>query len=190
MQSSYKYLIGFLILAAVQIFVPANMISQSEQILTEGIAFKFRTAPIDPTDPFRGKYVVLSFEQNTYDITEDEYDQWKAGTSVYVEIENDADGFASIANIHPQDPGIANVVRAKIDYVYQDKLFINYPFTRFYMDEFKAKPAEDLHREIQADSLQESYAVVFVDYGKAALADVQIDGVSIKDLVKPENEYE
>ena len=85
---------AFILLVLVQLFVPANMIIEQEAILKKGIAYKFKTAPIDPYDPFRGKYVWLSYEDNWVEI--DTADGWNYFDKVYVEIENDMDGFAKI----------------------------------------------------------------------------------------------
>ncbi|HUR30287.1 MAG TPA: GDYXXLXY domain-containing protein, partial [Saprospiraceae bacterium] len=54
--------IAFAIMVLVQLYVPASMIMESEKVLKEGKEFKFKTAPVDPTDPFRGKYVELNFD--------------------------------------------------------------------------------------------------------------------------------
>ncbi len=35
-----------------QLYVPASMIFRNERVIREGTAFKFKTAPIDPNDPF------------------------------------------------------------------------------------------------------------------------------------------
>ena len=45
----------FILVALVQLFVPAKMILDREDILDMGKEYKFKTEPIDPNDPFRGK---------------------------------------------------------------------------------------------------------------------------------------
>lgn len=52
-------LAGVMVLA--QWIVPWWTIHRNEHVLREGEPFLFRTAPIDPHDPFRGEYVTLSF---------------------------------------------------------------------------------------------------------------------------------
>lgn len=51
------------VLAAAQLAVPASMIVQRETVLTQGRVYKFKTAPVDPVDAFRGRYVALRFEE-------------------------------------------------------------------------------------------------------------------------------
>ena len=53
-----KLLIGcFALVAVAQLTVPAWMIVSHERTLLTGKVFKFRTAPVDPYDAFRGRYV-------------------------------------------------------------------------------------------------------------------------------------
>ena len=54
---------AFILMVLAQLYVPASMIFQKERVITQGTAYKFRTAPIDPNDPFRGKYITLSFNE-------------------------------------------------------------------------------------------------------------------------------
>jgi uncharacterized membrane-anchored protein len=57
-------ILAFALMVVAQFYVPISMITESEDILSEGTPYKFRTAPIDPNDPFRGKYITLSFKEN------------------------------------------------------------------------------------------------------------------------------
>ena len=41
---------------------PLSMIFRSERVLSGGQAFKFKTAPVDPVDAFRGRYIALNFD--------------------------------------------------------------------------------------------------------------------------------
>lgn len=43
----------FILVAVMQLYVPGKMIFDNEDILETGIEYKFKTAPIDPSDPFR-----------------------------------------------------------------------------------------------------------------------------------------
>ena len=64
MKTIHIFLI-FLAVVLVQLVVPAKMIFDKEVILKTGTIYKFKTQPIDPSDPFRGKYVTLNYELNT-----------------------------------------------------------------------------------------------------------------------------
>ncbi|MGH8446703.1 MAG: GDYXXLXY domain-containing protein, partial [Solimonas sp.] len=55
--------LGLLALACLlQWAVPATLAVQSEMTLRSGARYYFRTAPVDPADAFRGRYVALNFE--------------------------------------------------------------------------------------------------------------------------------
>jgi len=54
MTSRNKQILIFALVALAQLYVPAKMVWNQESILEEGTEYKFKTAPVDPNDPFRG----------------------------------------------------------------------------------------------------------------------------------------
>jgi len=178
-------LIGFFLVACIQLYVPAKMIYNQENVLKTGKQFKFKAAPIDPNDPFRGKYITLRFEANTFTIKNT--NEWTQGQKVFVMIQPDSNGYAKVQSVLNESPGNnPDYVKANIGYVDEinSTLFINYPFDRFYMEESKAQPAEDLYRKSIIDSTQVAYALVHVKNGEAVIKNVMINGKSIADLIK------
>ena len=178
--------IGFLLIAIVQLYVPAKMIYDQEVVLLNGNEYKFKAAPIDPNDPFRGKYITLRFEANTY--TVQNINEWAINEEVFVQIQNDTTGFAQIKNVSKKRPdNDPDYIKAKIAFLIEDgkvNMRIEYPFDRFYMEETKAQAAEDMYRESIVDSTQVAYALVNIRNGEAVIRDVLINGTSISDLVK------
>jgi uncharacterized membrane-anchored protein len=186
MKTKYILLLAFLLVATAQLYVPTSMILEQEDVLTSGKTFKFRTQPVDPNDPMRGKYITLWFDDITFIFPDSVY--FYHNQDVYVQIYEDEDGFAKIKDVLNDQPEDGmDYVRASIDYpnYYNDStnLTIRYPFDRFYMEEYKAPIAEEIYVESQRDSLKTSWAVVKVKNGEAALEDVMIDGASIVDIV-------
>lgn len=179
----------FIIVAIVQLFVPAKMIMDREEILKSGKEFKFVTAPIDPSDPFRGKYISLNYKANRIQI--DSSKNWHRGENIFAILENDSNGFAEIKSVTKQLPGIGvNFLKVKVSYSTSnddiDELIIQYPFDRYYMKESKAFRAELTYRQSLLDSNLITYASVFVKNGEAVLKDVLINGVSIQKIVEEE----
>ncbi len=172
----------FILVCFVQLVIPSKMIVDQENILVTGHEYKFRTAPIDPYDPFRGKYITLSFDANTYIAPLDSV--WATNEEIYVVLGTDSSGFAIINSVSKVRPvGEADYVLAKVRYAYDKEITIDYPFNRFYMEESKAANAEKEYRSANfSDSEKEAYAVVSVMKGESALKDVMIDGVSLKVL--------
>lgn len=168
-----------------QWFVPLNMIMQQETILKEGTTFKFKTEPIDPNDPFRGKFVVLNYIADRVEVTDGQ--QWFHGEPVFAKIREGADGFAEVAGLEKVAPiNNSNYVKAEIGGVYgENPTIVNliYPFERFYMEETKAPKAEVMFRDLWRDSTTNVYGLVVINEGRAALEDVLVDGVSIRDAV-------
>jgi hypothetical protein len=57
---------------------------------------------------------------------------------------------------------------------------VSFPFNRFYMEEFKAGPAERTFRELQGKKGIKTWAEVRIFEGEAVLTDVKIQGKSLK----------
>ncbi|MEM1123086.1 MAG: GDYXXLXY domain-containing protein [Bacteroidota bacterium] len=180
---------SILLLAAtflLQWWIPLNMIFQQETILKEGTAFKFQTEPIDPNDPFRGKYITLNYVIDRVEVTNGK--SWVSGEPVFVQIEEDAKGFAKVKSLEKVTPtNDANYVKATIRGVYGGNptmVNLQYPFERFYMEESKAPKAEALFRDLWRDSTTQVYGLVIIKDGRAALEDVLVDEISIREAVE------
>ncbi|MFO7259463.1 MAG: GDYXXLXY domain-containing protein, partial [Bacteroidota bacterium] len=145
---------------------------------------------IDPTDPFRGKYITLSYDENSIEISDAE--NWVSGESIYVALGTDKEGIArieSVSRARPTDG--ADFIEAQVWYVSESdprRLMIDYPFDRYYMEESKAQEAEDTHRRAQRDTTRITYALVSVKNGDAVVKDILIDGISISEIVKANRE--
>ncbi len=191
MNSKKLVLPVFILVALVQLFVPAKMIFDTEKVLKTGKEYKFKIAPIDPNDPFRGKYITLRFEENMIKVQNGE--DWISGETIYVLIATDKNGFVKIKSISKDEPTTEgnDFFKAKVRYVSSNgsnKLIIDYPFDRYYMEESKAYDAEQTYRQSQIDTNQIAYALVSIKEGKAVLKDVLIDGVPIREIVIKERE--
>jgi len=180
----------FILVALVQLFVPAKMILDREDILDKGKEYKFKTEPIDPNDPFRGKYITLRYEDDMIDI-QNEAD-WIRGEIIYVFLTTNNEGFAKIQSVSKENPtNNQDFLKTKVSYVSgngSNKLTIDYPFDRYYMEESKAYDAELTYRESQLDTSQIAYALVCIKDGEAVLKDVLINEVSIREIVIKERE--
>lgn len=178
----------FGLMAAAQMTIPALMIYDQEKVLSSGVEYRFRTAPIDPYDMMRGKYITLSYELNEVAIAQ----PWNEGAAAYVLLGTDSSGYATLLSAQEEIPS------ADVDYLalssenywsYQDDvLHLQLPFNRYYMEESKAKPAERLYLESNRERQQDTYALVMVKDGKAVLKDVIIDGIPIKEAVLLNND--
>lgn len=174
----------FIILAIVQLCIPAQMINHRESILKNGEAFKFKTEPIDPSDPFKGKYIRLNFELNSF---KSENKNWTRASDVYVSIESDSLGFVKATAIHKKAPSSGTFVKAEVNWFNErdHELRFVFPFNEFYMEESKALDAELAHRDAQRDSLpNNTYALIYIKEGEAVLDNVYINDIPIAEYVE------
>ena len=178
--------ISFALLVLLQIWTPAAMIWNREAVLKTGKAFKFRSAPVDPYDAFRGKYIILGFDEKS--LHQQETLKWESGETIYVQLKNDSAGFAKINSVHKIKPGIqTDFIKAKVNYFSNDsnnEVFIEWPFNRFYMEETKAYAAEQAYIKSTADSSNKTYTLVKVKNGDAVLENVFINDKPIAAYLK------
>lgn len=184
MHNTRLYFIIFAAAAAIQLYVPVSIIWQREKLLSKGKIFTFKTAPVDPKDPFRGKYITLEFEAREIKITD--IHNWKDNQTVYVTLLNDKQGYATIDGIFKQKPADkTDYIRASVDYISTDSIvYINYPFKRYYMEESKAPRAEELYAKASRDTAMQTIALVAVQDGNAIVKDVRIGGIPISERIK------
>lgn len=183
MKSSKIIMPIFLLLVFFQLMTPIKMIYDQENVLKEGKLYKFITQPIDPNDPFRGKFIRMNYEINNCKVVDT---IWNKNEEIYLYIK-DSIGFATLKTISKEKLNIDNdYILAKVSTYskYNQTVFFNLPFDRFYMEESKAKPAEDLVRRNRRDTIRNTtYGLVSINNGKFVLKDVLINDISIKDLV-------
>lgn len=187
MISKKLHILLFIAVALIQLYIPAGMILDREDVLKTGKQFKFRTAPIDPADPFRGKYVALDFRNNIYEDIQNR--RWLPNEEIYAEIVENKEGFAEIAYISKtKPPGYTNYIKVRVLYVNTNnntsQVNIVFPFDRYYMEETKAPLAEKRYLESLRDTGNTTFALVKIKEGSAVLEDVMINKRSLKDLVK------
>jgi uncharacterized membrane-anchored protein len=185
-------LVLFILMCFAQWIIPAKMIYESEHVITDGDEYKFKTAPIDPSDPIRGKYIILNFESNL--MTFNDSVDWMSGDEVFVTFTTDSAGFAIPETISRTSPETATFLKTTVDYVNsfggEYKVYFNLPFTRFYLEESKASQAEQAYWQAQRDSAQVAYALVSVGAGQAVLKNVYINDIPIVEVVNNFNKNE
>ncbi len=182
-------LILLLLVVVAQLSVPVFMIRAREATLNRGNAYRFQTAPVDPVDVFRGRYVALNYTQAMASVRKGV--SIRRGQWVYARVELDDDGFAQLKDVSGSRPDEGDYLRVRArrsvsggdsSTAAQRQIRLSLPFTRFYMDEKKAPAAEQAvwqARSLSAEERQESYAVVRIHRGRSVLEDVVVGGVPI-----------
>ena len=182
----------FVVMCIAQWFVPGKMIYDSETVIVEGVTYKFKTQPIDPSDPFRGKYITLNFDANSIVIIPNNTDStyWESGEDIFVTFTTDSAGFAKPSGIYKEEPDTEAYLKTTVSYfnTYEKfEVFFNIPFDRFYLEESKASQAEQLYWQAQVDTVQVAYGVVTIGKGQAVLTDVMISDRSVVEIINSLN---
>jgi uncharacterized membrane-anchored protein len=178
--------VAFGLLVILQLWIPASVIKGRENVMASGKAFKFRTAPRDPNDYFRGKYIFLNFNVTSVEIKDGQ--EWKYGQKIFVSIASDSAGYAKVTGVSSIDKKPSgDYIEATVNYLSGDSvklLNIEWPFERFYMEESKAPLAEEAYNATRVDSSIISYALVKVKNGTAVLKNVFIDNKPVDTYIK------
>jgi uncharacterized membrane-anchored protein len=174
----------FVLMVAAQWFVPVSMVTEVENVKRTGTLFKFKTRPVDPTDPFRGSYITLYYEHDFYE-TRDSL--WQTQNEIYTTVSPNVDGYAVISAVSITKPENGNYIKAKVSNYYDGRLWVDFPFTRFYLEESKAPEAERNYNNRNTEEKSNVYAEVYIKDGSSYLHDVKIEGKSIVDVVRESN---
>lgn len=172
----------FACMSLVQWIVPGKMIYDSERIIEYGETFHFKTQPVDPSDPFRGKYITLSFEANSVPDTS----YWGTDEEINITFGKDSAGFAVAKSASKETPS-GFYLHTTVQYTSSgdpSQVYFNIPFTRFYVEESKAAQAETEYWNAQRDSTQVAYGVVKIGNGNAVLTDVMVNGRSVTEVAE------
>ena len=163
----------WLVLGCLMIAVPLSMIARKEYIISQGETFRFRLAPVDPVDPFRGRFMTLNFEveRKMHTIPSDEGDP-ATPLTCFALIENDPQGYAQIGNISLQEPYGGYYLKLSILRNHSGRLRL--PFNRYYMNETLAPLVEKQARDLIQEATRTGqpspvYALVRIHGGEGVI---------------------
>ena len=174
-----KYLIiAFACTVLVQLAFPLKMIFDRELILLRGETFLMKIKPLDPYDAFRGRYVMISYEDSEVPMSE-KFQHMENLKELYITVKKDEHGMLVYDQVTLQPPTDTNsYIREEAEsygFSYDDnQIWIDLP-NRYYMNENKAPIAERL--------LSEAYAEVVIYRGQAILKGIQVKGMPIEKYI-------
>jgi uncharacterized membrane-anchored protein len=202
------YLLLVLVGCVAQFGVLGAMIARREMALKQGVACRFRTAPVDPYDAFRGKYVALDLEGAREGLLTAK--QYEREQRVYVRIGTDTNGFSVIEGVSDKPDGTALWIKARVNYSWEEyvnvtntvtaragkrpeerrvltgkyRTRVNLPFDRYYMDEKLAPEAENAYRDASRRERREAVVTVRVWHGLTVIEKLEIGGRPIQDIAR------
>jgi uncharacterized membrane-anchored protein len=183
------FIAGFVLMVVAQWYAPLSLIYKNNATIELGEEYRFKTQPVDPSDPFRGKYVTLNFGAERVNYS-DTILTFEPGEELFAILAKDSAGYTYVENLSRYEPEIGTpYMNVKMRYVdTPGNAWIEFPFDRFYVEESKASEAEKLYWEnnrMNGESV--CYALVRVHNGNATLVDVIINDRPILDVVREMN---
>jgi uncharacterized membrane-anchored protein len=170
----------FILIALAQLSVPALMAWTRVQTLAYGRVWKFKTAPIDPEDAVRGRYVIMRLDAE--DFTQSE--QLKSIDSIYAILKEGPDGFAQVDHLSPSPVPADSAMKVKPGGWWQERQHIVFPFRYFWLTEKSAPQAEKAYQENSRRGQQNAYVTVRIRNGDAALEQLYIDNKTLVEYLR------
>ena len=169
----------FVVIALIQISVPASIVWKRHQTLTQGQVWKFKTAPVDPVDAVRGRYISLRFSEEDIPSNERFSTPW-----AFAVLKQGEDGFAKIDRLSPTHIGGDNVVRVETMGWWNQTQHVRFPFNRYWVTEANASLAEDAYRANSRRGNQNAYVTVRVHNGDAAIEQLYLDNQPLPEYLR------
>jgi uncharacterized membrane-anchored protein len=173
----YWRLVVFALVGLAQFAVPASLIWKREQTLRYGSVWKFRTAPVDPVDAFRGRYVALQFDVETQEIPPPP--STNSGQTIFVTVRQNAEGFAEIDQVLASPPPGDDFIEAKLA-----GKTVSLPFDKYWVNERDAPAAEAAYRAQSRRDKRNAFVTVRVFRGDAALEQLYLDGQPLGEYLR------
>lgn len=178
-------LILFLCLSAAQIAVPLSMIARREYVLHAGRAYRFKSAPMDPGDVLRGRYVALTFDQR--DVAAADAASFAWAKKAYGVLAVDPAGFAKVDSLSLAEPTGADHIEVRCLGAANGRVSFDFPFDRYYMDETLAPAAEQAYWNNSRRGQMDTYVTVRVKGDMAVVEDLVVGGKPVRDYVREAN---
>jgi len=182
-----------IIVVVLQWHFPIRMITDNNNVLKSRKEFRFKVNIRSPDGPFSTTMLKLDFPE--YQVPVLASDNWQRQEQLYAIIQNDADGYAEITEVSRKRPtDIEDYIVSTGHFRWNEQtrkmnttlLNVNFPFNYYFLENTPIERVKNFYEEYVKYSNKTIYAVVNVDKGKCAQMDLQVDGTSVKELVKSE----
>jgi uncharacterized membrane-anchored protein len=169
--------IVFGLVAFTQLAVPGSLIWKREHTLRQGHIWKFRTAPVDPIDAFRGRYVALNFEIESQEIIPPPNLGYRQ--AVFVTLRQNGEDFAEIDQVSTSKPVGDDFFEAQLT-----GKTVSMPFDKYWVTERDAPAAETAYRNLSRRGQQNAFVTVRVFRGDAAIEQLYLDNQPLADYLR------
>jgi hypothetical protein len=176
-------LVVFLLLALVQLAIPAWMVVHHEDVLQNGEIWRFRTRLDDGHDTFRGRYLRLILVEDFAPMPPGETLQ--RFQEVYAVLETGADGYARIGRLTATEPAAGeSYVTATVRSVAESGVGLGFPFTSFYLEEDLVPDMDKALRLLDEDNLPDVWAAVRVADGYAVVEELYVGEETVGEYLR------
>ena len=175
----------FIFVALAQLGVPAILAWGRLQTLAHGRVWKLKTAPVDPVDAVRGRYVMLRFA------AEDNYrqpEQLKSVDSIYAILKEGTDGFAEIDHLSASADPADSAMKVEPGGYWDGQQRVVFPFRYFWLTEKRAPAAEQAYRENSKRGEQNAFVTIRIRKGDAALEQLYINNKPLAEYLREQPE--
>jgi uncharacterized membrane-anchored protein len=170
----------FAAVALAQLSVPGWLIWMRTQTLTKGKVWKFRTAPVDPLDAVRGRYIALSFKAEQVPQAE----RLPPSSFAYALLREGASGFAEIERLSTTPAQGDNIMKVRPGSWWDGAQHVDFPLDRYWVNEKSAPAAERAYAENSRKEKDNAYVTVRVHNGDAAIEQLFIDGQPLPEYLR------
>jgi uncharacterized membrane-anchored protein len=173
--------------SALQLLSVGWMIYRYQQVRNEGVLYRFLLEPIDPADPFRGRYLQLSFEADRVKVCNYVNDDFS--DDLYVSLGTDSLGFAKPISAGWNKPASGDYLISKNPDFYDDEnncaqAILRYNFDRWYMNETLAPLAETKLTKALTREGTRCWLNVRIREGKAVAEELYVNDTALADWMK------
>jgi len=169
-------------MVAVQLGLPAWLIARHEMVLEHGKVYRFQTAPVDPADVLRGRYVALRFAAESVTLGHGANYAYRADT--YAILGTNSSGFAVVTDLVSQPPAAGDYVKCSSVWGSGSNWTARFEFNRYYMNENLAPNAEAAVREHSRRAQSDACAIVRVLDGAAVVESLLIGDKPIEEFIQ------
>lgn len=174
----------WLVLGCLMLAIPLSMAARKEYVLRHGQTLRFRLAPVDPYDPYRGRFMALNFEveDKDYTLPAELKEDGAENRKVYVRLSVDDEGYARIDDILAYQPDcdlwLVVELRGRGKFFGWGANRVVMPFKRYYLNEDSAKAVEDEARDLLVQARRDKkpcpvHAVVRLKDGEGIITELR-----------------
>ena len=171
------------------LWYPYTIIKGQEQILREGISYRFKPIPIDPVDAFRGKFVVLNYEGLNRKYTNAE-ETFQRGQMLYLTIAKDDKGYAHFSEVLTTAPESGDYLSTTCLDLSNNEIRLKVPknMERYFLNESIAPEAERFYNQLNSQNADADSIFMYVDTkvknGKILLEQLYFKDQTVEDYIR------